>query len=393
MQYVEIVLDPGEACVAEAGAFFYMDPGIQMETIFGDGSSASSGGGLMGKLLSAGKRVLTGESLFMTVFSNAAGKRQRVSFAAPYPGRVLALDLKQLGGTMLCQKDAFLCAAKGISIGIAFQKRLGAGLFGGEGFILQKLEGDGLAFVHACGTIVERELAAGETLRVDTGCLVAFEPRVGYDIQMVKGVKTFLFGGEGLFFATVTGPGRVWLRRCRSAVGARPAYAPQAGRAARARCWLIGNLLTATASVESASRSRPARLGAGVVAPSSRRSPSPAGWWRRRRGPPRPLSRARRSADRTDDPRRAVGGAGRRLSGAGQHPGRSEEFSTAARSALECRSGGIQPRGHVLTNYVAGEIRPVCPHLRRGDRRGRGGAIRSPIFGAAAPSGSRRATG
>jgi uncharacterized protein (TIGR00266 family) len=212
MQYVEVTLDPGEACVAEAGAFFYMDPGVQMETIFGDGSAASAGAGLMGKLLSAGKRVLTGESLFMTVFSNTAAKRQCVSFAAPYPGRVLALDLKQLGGTMLCQKDAFLCAAKGISVGIAFQKRLGAGLFGGEGFILQKLEGDGLAFVHACGTIVERELAAGETLRVDTGCLVAFEPRVQYDIQMVTGVKTFLFGGEGLFFATVTGPGRVWLQ-------------------------------------------------------------------------------------------------------------------------------------------------------------------------------------
>ena len=212
MQYVEILLDPGEACIAEAGAFFYMDPGIQMETIFGDGSAAGASGGLMGKLLSAGKRVLTGESLFMTVFSNGAGQRQRVSFAAPYPGRVVALDLKKLGGTMLCQKDAFLCAAKGIAVGIAFQKRLGAGLFGGEGFILQKLEGDGLAFVHACGTIVERELGAGETLRVDTGCLVAFEPRVQYDIQMVSGVKTFLFGGEGLFFATVTGPGRVWLQ-------------------------------------------------------------------------------------------------------------------------------------------------------------------------------------
>ena len=213
MQFVEVVLDPGEACVAEAGAFFYMDPGIQMETIFGDGSgAASAGGGIMGKLLQAGKRVLTGESLFMTVFSNAGGQRQKVAFAAPYPGKIVPLDLAQLGGTMLCQKDAFLCAAKGISIGIAFQKRLGAGLFGGEGFILQKLEGNGLAFVHACGTILERELAPGETLRVDTGCLVAFEPRVGYDIQMVKGVKTFLFGGEGLFFATVTGPGKVWLQ-------------------------------------------------------------------------------------------------------------------------------------------------------------------------------------
>lgn len=212
MQFVEVVLDPGEACIAEAGAFFYMDPGIQMETIFGDGSAAAGGGGFMGKLLQAGKRVLTGESLFMTVFSNTGGGRQKVAFAAPYPGKIVPLDLGQLGGTMLCQKDAFLCAAKGISVGIAFQKRLGAGLFGGEGFILQKLEGTGLAFVHACGTILERELAAGETLRVDTGCLVAFEPRVAYDIQMVTGVKTFLFGGEGLFFASVTGPGKVWLQ-------------------------------------------------------------------------------------------------------------------------------------------------------------------------------------
>ncbi len=212
MQFVEITLDPGEACVAEAGAFFYMDPGIQMETIFGDGSASSGGGGLMGKLLQAGKRVLTGESLFMTVFSNSAGQRQKVSFAAPYPGKIVALDLKQLGGQMLCQKDSFLCSAKGIAVGIAFQKRLGAGLFGGEGFILQKLEGDGLAFVHACGTIHERDLAAGETLRVDTGCLVAFEPRVQYDIQTVPGIKTFLFGGEGLFFAAVTGPGKVWLQ-------------------------------------------------------------------------------------------------------------------------------------------------------------------------------------
>ena len=213
MQFVEITLDPGEQCIAEAGAFFYMDPGIQMETIFGDGSQkAGSDGGFMGKLLQAGKRVLTGESLFMTVFTNGAGGRQKVSFAAPYPGKIVPLDLAKFGGTMLCQKDAFLCAARGISVGIAFQKRLGAGLFGGEGFILQKLEGTGKAFVHASGTILERDLAPGETLRVDTGCLVAFEPRVVYDIQTVPGVKTFLFGGEGLFFASVTGPGKVWLQ-------------------------------------------------------------------------------------------------------------------------------------------------------------------------------------
>jgi uncharacterized protein (TIGR00266 family) len=212
MQFVEITLDPQEACVAEAGSFFYMDPGIEMQTIFGDGSG-QGGGGIMGKLMSAGKRVLTGESLFMTMFANTKGSgRQKVAFAAPYPGGIVPLDLKALGGTMICQKDAFLCAAKGVAVGIAFQKKLGAGFFGGEGFILQKLDGDGLAFAHACGAIIEKELAAGETLRVDTGCLVAFEPRVNYDIQMVSGIKTALFGGEGLFFATLSGPGKVWLQ-------------------------------------------------------------------------------------------------------------------------------------------------------------------------------------
>jgi uncharacterized protein (TIGR00266 family) len=211
MQFVEITLDPREACIAEAGAFMYMDPSIEMETIFGDGSS-KSGGGLMGMIMSAGKRVLTGESLFMTVFANKGGARQKVAFASPYPGRIVPLDLRQLGGTMLCQKDAFLCAAKGISVGIAFQRKLGAGFFGGEGFILQKLEGDGLAFVHAGGAIIERELAAGETLRLDTGCLVALQPQVSYDIQFVGGIKTALFGGEGLFFATLRGPGKVWLQ-------------------------------------------------------------------------------------------------------------------------------------------------------------------------------------
>lgn len=213
MQFVEITLDPQEACVAEAGAFMYMDPSIEMETIFGDGSAkGGAGGGLMGMLMSAGKRVLTGESLFMTVFANKGGARQKVAFASPYPGKIVPLDLRQLGGTMICQKDSFLCAAKGISVGIAFQRKLGAGFFGGEGFILQKLEGDGLAFVHAGGTIVERDLAAGETLRLDTGCLVALQPQVSYDIQFVGGVKTALFGGEGLFFATLRGPGKVWLQ-------------------------------------------------------------------------------------------------------------------------------------------------------------------------------------
>ncbi|HEX9735967.1 MAG TPA: TIGR00266 family protein [Thermoanaerobaculia bacterium] len=211
MQFVEITLDPQEACIAEAGAFMYMDPGIRMETIFGDGSGAG-GGGLMGKLLGAGKRVLTGESLFMTVFGNQAHERQKVAFAAPYPGRIIAIDLRRHGNTILCQKDAFLCAAKGISVGIAFQRKIGVGLFGGEGFILQKLEGDGYAFAHAGGTVVERTLGVGETMRLDTGCLVAFEQQVSYDIQMVKGIRSIFFGGEGLFFAALTGPGKVWIQ-------------------------------------------------------------------------------------------------------------------------------------------------------------------------------------
>ncbi|GJM43734.1 MAG: hypothetical protein DHS20C21_05760 [Gemmatimonadota bacterium] len=212
MQFVEITLDPGEATVAEAGAFMFMDPGIQMETIFGDGSQKSAGGGFLDKMLSAGKRVLTGESLFMTMFGNGTNRRQSVAFASPYPGRIIPLDLKQHAGTILCQKDAFLCAAKGVSVGIAFQKKLGAGLFGGEGFILQKLEGDGLAFVHAGGHVVARDLGAGETLKLDTGCLVAFESQINYDVEFVKGIKTALFGGEGLFFATLTGPGRVFIQ-------------------------------------------------------------------------------------------------------------------------------------------------------------------------------------
>ena len=213
MQYVEITLDPGEACIAEAGAFMYMEPGIQMQTIFGDGSAQDQQGGLMGKLFSAGKRVLTGESLFTTVFSNGApAGRQKVAFAAPYPGKIIPMDLRQHGGRILCEKDAFLCAARGISVGIALNRKLGAGLFGGEGFILQKLEGDGFVFLHSGGTILSRELAAGETLRVDTGCLVAFETTVNYDIQMVSGIKTAFFGGEGLFYASLTGPGRIWLQ-------------------------------------------------------------------------------------------------------------------------------------------------------------------------------------
>jgi uncharacterized protein (TIGR00266 family) len=166
----------------------------------------------MGALLGAGRRLLTGESLFMTVFTNQGSGKQHVAFAAPYPGKILAMDLRQLGGTLICQKDSFLCAARGVSIGIAFQRRLGVGLFGGEGFIMERLEGDGLCFVHAGGMVHPLELQAGETLRVDTGCIVALQPSVNYDIQLVGGIKTALFGGEGLFFATLTGPGRVWLQ-------------------------------------------------------------------------------------------------------------------------------------------------------------------------------------
>ncbi len=210
MQYVEIDLDPGEAAVGEAGSMMYMDAGIAMDTVFGDGSAAQ--GGILGKLLGAGKRLVTGESLFTTVYTNQHNTKLRVAFAAPYPGKVMVMDLRQLGGTLICQKDAFLCAARGVSLGIAFQRKLSVGFFGGEGFIMQKLDGDGLAFVHAGGTVLKRELQPGQTLFVDTGCLVAYTPNVAFEIQYVGKIKTALFGGEGLFFAKVTGPGTVWLQ-------------------------------------------------------------------------------------------------------------------------------------------------------------------------------------
>jgi uncharacterized protein (TIGR00266 family) len=210
MQFVEIELDPQETVVAEAGGFMMMEDDIHMETIFGDGSG--SGSGLMGKLFSAGKRVLTGESLFMTTFTNQGKGIRRVSFASPYPGKIIPMDLSELNGKIICQKDAFLAAAKGVTVGIEFQRKIGAGFFGGEGFIMQKLEGDGMAFVHAGGTIIKKELLPGQTLRVDTGCLVAMTSNVSYDIEFVKGVKTALFGGEGLFFATLRGPGSIWIQ-------------------------------------------------------------------------------------------------------------------------------------------------------------------------------------
>ena len=242
MQFVEIELDPQQAVVAEAGGMMFMDEGIAMETIFGDGSAAKTG--FMGALLGAGKRLLTGESLFMTVFQNQGAGKKRVAFGAPYPGKIQPVNLRELGGELIAQKDSFLCAAKGVSISIAFQKRLGAGFFGGEGFIMQRLQGDGLAFVHAGGTLYERVLAPGEALRVDTGCIVAFQPTVDYDIQYVGSVKTAFFGGEGLFFATLRGPGKIWLQSLPFSrlAGRIVAAAPQSGSGGREEGSVLGGL-------------------------------------------------------------------------------------------------------------------------------------------------------
>lgn len=210
MQYVEIELDAQEAVIAESGSFMMMDDGIKMDTIFGDGSLKDKG--FLGKILGAGKRILTGESLFMTAFYNDLTGKRNVSFASPYPGKIVPIDLTEFGGKFICQKDAFLCAAKGVSVGIEFSKKLGRGLFGGEGFIMQKLEGDGMAFVHAGGTMAEKTLQPGETLRVDTGCIVGFTQDVDYDIEYVGGIKNSIFGGEGLFFAKLQGPGKVYVQ-------------------------------------------------------------------------------------------------------------------------------------------------------------------------------------
>jgi uncharacterized protein (TIGR00266 family) len=242
MQFVEVELDPGESAVAEAGSMMYMTQGIQMETVFGDGTQQRPG--MMGALLGAGKRLITGESLFMTVFTNEGSGKHQVAFAAPYPGKILAMDLKQLGGELICQKDSFLCAARGVTIGIAFQRKIGVGLFGGEGFIMQKLEGDGLTFIHAGGTVHPVDLAAGQTLRVDTGCLVALQPTVAYDIQYVGKIKTALFGGEGLFYASLVGPGRVWLQSLPLSRMADRIYkaAPGAGGGRREEGSLLGGL-------------------------------------------------------------------------------------------------------------------------------------------------------
>lgn len=242
MQYVEIELDPQEGVVAESGSFMMMNEGIQMETIFGDGSNQNEG--ILGKLFSAGKRLLTGESLFMTVFSNIGSGKKKVSFAAPYPGQIFPIDLSEMGGKFVCQKDAFLCAAKGVSIGIEFSKRLGRGLFGGEGFIMQKLEGDGLAFVHAGGNMSKKVLQADEILKVDTGCVVGFTKDIDYDIEFVGGIKNTVFGGEGLFFATLRGPGIVYVQSLPFSrlAGRILALAPKTGNKTRGEGSILGGI-------------------------------------------------------------------------------------------------------------------------------------------------------
>jgi len=245
MQYVEVELDPGESAVAEAGSMMYMTSDVKMNTIFGDGSAQGEQGGFLGKLMTAGKRVLTGESLFMTLFTHqGGGGKQHVAFAAPYPGKIIPVDLKNVGGQLICQKDAFLAAAKGVSIGIHFQKKIGVGLFGGEGFIMEKLEGDGMVFVHAGGTIMKKELAPGEMLRVDTGCIVALSPSVNFDIEFVGGVKSALFGGEGFFFATLRGPGTAWLQSLPFSrmAGRIFAAAPQTGGGGKGEGSILGGL-------------------------------------------------------------------------------------------------------------------------------------------------------
>ena len=241
-QYVEITLDPGEQTIAEAGALMYMTDGVEMQSVFGDPSQQT--GGLLGKAMSAGKRMMTGESLFMTTFTNRGAGQARVAFGAPHPGRMIPLHLDQLGGEIICQKDAFLCGARGTIVDIAFQKRIGAGLFGGEGFIMQRIRGDGIAIVHAGGTMMYRELASGEKLRVDTGCLMAMGPTVNYDIQFVGGLKNAFFGGEGLFLATVVGPGPVWLQSLPFSrlAGRLAAATPGAGGSSKGEGSLLGGL-------------------------------------------------------------------------------------------------------------------------------------------------------
>ncbi|WP_456463345.1 TIGR00266 family protein, partial [Lutibacter sp.] len=242
MQFVEIELDPQESVIAESGGFMMMNDAIEMDTIFGDGSNKEEG--IMGKLFSAGKRLLTGEGLFMTLFSNVGNAKKKVSFAAPYPGKIIPIDLSEVDGKFICQKDAFLCAAKGVSVGIEFSKRLGRGLFGGEGFIMEKLEGDGMAFVHAGGNMSKKILQAGEVLKVDTGCVVGFTKDIDYDVEFVGGIKNTVFGGEGLFFATLKGPGTVYVQSLPfSRLAARVlALAPQTGNKTRGEGSILGGI-------------------------------------------------------------------------------------------------------------------------------------------------------
>lgn len=242
MQYVEIELDPQESVVAESGSFMMMNDGITMNTIFGDGTNQDKG--ILGKLFSAGKRLLTGESLFMTVFTNSGHGKKHASFASPYPGKIVPIDLSEFNGKFVCQKDAFLCAAQGVSIGIEFSKKLGRGLFGGEGFIMQKLEGDGMAFVHAGGTMSKKVLQPGEILRVDTGCIVGFTETVDYDIEFVGGIKNTIFGGEGLFFAKLQGPGTVYIQSLPFSrlAGRVLAMAPRTGKGDRGEGSLLGGI-------------------------------------------------------------------------------------------------------------------------------------------------------
>ncbi|GEC73466.1 TIGR00266 family protein [Flavobacterium flevense] len=242
MQYVEIELDPQEIVIAESGSFMMMDNNIQMQTIFGDGSQQQSG--IFDKLLSAGKRVLTGESLFMTAFINQNYGKAKVSFASPYPGKILPIDLTQFNGKFICQKSSFLCAAKGVAVGIEFSRKLGRGLFGGEGFIMQKIEGDGMAFVHSGGTMAKKELKAGEILKVDTGCIIGFTQDIDYDIEFIGGIRNSIFGGEGLFYATLRGPGTVYIQSLPfSRLADRIiASAPKAGGESRGEGSLLGGL-------------------------------------------------------------------------------------------------------------------------------------------------------
>jgi uncharacterized protein (TIGR00266 family) len=243
MQFVEVELDPGEAAIGEAGSLFFMDAAVQMDAVFGDGRQQQ--GGFFGKLLGAGKRLITGESLFTTVYTNQGTGKAKVAFGAPYPGKIIPMDLKQLGGLLICQRDSFLCAARGVQIGVHFQQKIGVGFFGGEGFIMQKLEGDGLAFVHSGGTVVKRTLQPGQTLLVDTGCLVAHTSSVNFEIQYVGKIKTAMFGGEGLFLAKLSGPGDVWLQSLPfSRLASRIfAAAPQTGGGGREQGGIAGGLL------------------------------------------------------------------------------------------------------------------------------------------------------